>query len=75
MCGGKIARIALGIALFVIGYVGLFPMSAVSVIANVYTVGLSADSVGWHLLGAVGGAAASGPCRRPSGARIEMRIS
>lgn len=61
MSAGKIARIILGVVLFVIGYIGLFPFEAAVLAAgarHMYTVGLTGDPQTWHLLGAIGGAAA-----------------
>jgi hypothetical protein len=63
MSGGKIALIALGVVLFVIGYAGLFPVQAVQLAATAsryYTVGLTLDPRAWHLFAAIGGAAAVG---------------
>jgi hypothetical protein len=63
MSGGKIALLVLGVVLFVIGYVGLFPVEAFQLAAAVRhydTVGLNIDPQAWHLFGAIGGAAAVG---------------
>jgi hypothetical protein len=63
MSAGKIARIVLGVVLFVIGYIGLFPVEAAVLAAGAvhnYTVGLTLDPYAWHLFGAIGGAAAVG---------------
>lgn len=54
------ALCTLAVALFGVGLIGLFPQSAASVLAgagNMYTVGFSASDEGWHVLGAIGGAA------------------
>ncbi|HWA91751.1 MAG TPA: hypothetical protein VG889_17060 [Rhizomicrobium sp.] len=56
----KVALSPLAAILFAIGLIGLFPESAAQLAAAGMTnmsVGFSADAKGWHVLGAVGGAA------------------
>ncbi|HEY2069772.1 MAG TPA: hypothetical protein VGG48_09485 [Rhizomicrobium sp.] len=57
----RVILTVLGIVLFVIGYVGLFPISAVMLLSawnHLYTAGLSATPQSGHAIGAVGGSAA-----------------
>jgi hypothetical protein len=56
----KVVLGVLGVALLAIGLAGLFPQSAVRIVASMTTnlfIDFSADPKGWHVMGVIGGAA------------------
>ena len=55
--GVRIFLGALAVLLFAVALVALFPLGAVQVLSQMSSVGFSASDAGWHVLGAIGGAA------------------
>lgn len=50
----------LALFLLPVAFLSLFPFTALPLLTGMYTVGLSADPKGWHILGAIRGAAVIG---------------